>query len=104
MAENFPALRSQATNGGKNIKTITTNNGNNENNNDNSGNSLSKSVSEVTGSAKQIRNITINIDSFNKGGINTQNTSLQKMDAKQIEDWFIDACMRAVRNVEMSYS
>ncbi|MDR0830641.1 MAG: phage tail tape measure protein [Prevotellaceae bacterium] len=92
-------LWSQATNGGQNVKTTTTNN-----NNEGESSNLSNSVTSVTGSAKQIRNITVNIDSFNKGGINTQNTSLQKMDARQIEDWFIDACMRAVRNVEMSYT
>lgn len=64
---------------------------------------LSESVTSVTGSAKQIRNITVNIEAFNKGGINTQNTNLQQMDSKQIEEWFIDVCMRAIRNVELSY-
>lgn len=61
------------------------------------------SVSKVTGSAKQIRNIVVNIDAFNKGGINTQNTNLQKMDSKDIESWFTDMCLRAVRNLELSY-
>lgn len=61
------------------------------------------SIDRVVGSAKQIRNITVNIDSFNKGGINTANTTLQKMDAKGIEDWFTDVCLRAVRNLETSY-
>lgn len=64
---------------------------------------LEESLNKVVGSAQAPKNIYINIDAFNKGGINTQNTSLQKMDESQIEDWFNDMCMRAVRNVELSY-
>ncbi len=64
---------------------------------------LGSSVSSVTGSAKQVRNITVNIDAFNKGGINTQNTNLKNMDEKEIESWFTDMCLRAVRNLELSY-
>ncbi len=56
------------------------------------------SIDKVVGSSKQVRNIVVNIDSFNKRGINTQNTSLQKMDAKDIETCFVDTCLRAVRN------
>lgn len=66
-------------------------------------NSLAESLNRVVGSAQTPRNITVNIEAFNKGGINTQNTSLSKMSADDIENWFIDVCMRAVRNVEMSY-
>lgn len=58
----------------------------------------------VAGSAKQIRNITVNIDAFNKGGINTTNTEgLRGMDSNQIEDWFNQMLLRAIRNLEMSY-
>lgn len=58
----------------------------------------------VAGSAKQIRNITVNIDAFNKGGINTTNTEgLRGMDSSQIEDWFNQMLLRAIRNLEMSY-
>ena len=58
----------------------------------------------VAGSAKQIRNITVNIDAFNKGGINTTNTEgLRGMDSQQIEDWFNQMLLRAIRNLEMSY-
>lgn len=59
---------------------------------------------KVAGSAKQIRNITVNIESFNKGGINTQNTNLQKMGANEIENWFTQAMLRMIRDLEMSYS
>ena len=65
---------------------------------------ISDSLDKVVGSASAPRNITINIDAFNKGGINTQNTSLQQMNASQIEDWFTDMCMRVVNNAEVSYN
>lgn len=64
----------------------------------------SDGVTKVTGSAKQIKNITINIDSFNKGGINTANTSLQEMSAEDIEKWMSDMFIRVVNNVETSFS
>ena len=58
----------------------------------------------VAGSAKQIRNITVNIDAFNKGGINTTNTEgLRGMDSQQIEEWFNQMLLRTIRNLEMSY-
>ncbi len=58
----------------------------------------------IAGSAKQIRNITVNIDAFNKGGINTNNTEgLNGMSATDIEDWFNQMLLRAIRNLEMSY-
>lgn len=64
---------------------------------------LSNSVDSVTGSARQIRNLTVNIEAFNKGGINTQNTNLQHMEPTQIEEWFTDMCMRVVRSIESTY-
>jgi hypothetical protein len=63
---------------------------------------ISGRLDRVTGASQAPRNITVNIEAFNKGGINTQNTSLQKMDTQQIEDWFTDMCYRAIRNVELS--
>jgi len=59
-------------------------------------------VSNVTGAASAPRSITVNIDAFNKGGINTQNTTLAKMDKSELEAWFNEAMMRVIRNVEMS--
>ena len=64
---------------------------------------LGSSVDSVTGSARQIRNLTVNIEAFNKGGINTQNTNLQHMEPTQIEEWFTDMCMRVVRSVASTY-
>lgn len=64
---------------------------------------LGNSVDFVTGSARQIRNLTVNIEAFNKGGINTQNTNLQHMEPTQIEEWFTDMCMRIVHSIESTY-
>ncbi len=74
------------------------------NSNDNANSTtLGSSVDSVTGSARQIRNLTVNIEAFNKGGINTQNTNLQHMEPTQIEEWFTDMCMRVVRSIESTY-
>ena len=64
---------------------------------------LDAGADKVAGSAQQIKNLVVNIDSFNKGGINTQNTELQHMDGNQIADWFDKAMLRMIRNLEMSY-
>ena len=64
---------------------------------------VSDGVGTVVGSARQIRNLTVNIEAFNKGGINTANTTLQHMEPNQIEEWFIDMCMRVVRSIETTY-
>lgn len=65
--------------------------------------SSSDATSSVVGSAKQIRNITINIDSFIKGGINTHNTEMQHMQGSEIASYLEDLLNRVIRNVEMSY-
>lgn len=72
--------------------------------NNNSNNNVTDTTDKIAGSAKQIRNITVNIDAFNKGGINTQNTNMSKMGTGEIEDWFNQAMLRMIRNLEMSYS
>lgn len=64
---------------------------------------ISDTVDSVTGSARQVRNLTVNIEAFNKGGINTQNTNLQHMEPTQIEEWFTEMCMRVVRSIETTY-
>jgi len=61
-----------------------------------------ESVSRVTASAAKVRNITVNIDSFVKGGINTENTTMQNMDAPEIERYMTDMFMRVIRNLEIS--
>lgn len=65
--------------------------------------SLSDGVGTVVGSARQIRNLTVNIEAFNKGGINTANTTLQHMEPDKIEEWFVNTCMRVVQSIESTY-
>lgn len=60
-------------------------------------------IDKITGSAKQIRNITVNIDSFVKGGIQSQNTQINQMNASQLEEWFNNMMLRVIRNVELKY-
>lgn len=71
--------------------------------NGNPGDKSKDVTSGVTGAAKQVRNLTVNIDSFVKGGINTSTTELSHMDGKDIEDWFNQTIMRVIRNLEVSY-
>jgi len=61
------------------------------------------SVEKITGSANQVRSITINIDAFVKGGINTEQTTLQQMNEKQIEAYLKDMFMRVIANVDTAY-
>ncbi len=67
------------------------------------GNNDIDSINRITGSAKQVKNITVNIDAFNKGGINTANTTLNKMQPEELEQWMTNMFLRVVRNVETSY-
>lgn len=65
---------------------------------------ITGTTDSVTGSAQQIRNITVNIDAFNKGGINAAGTEgLKGMNADQIAEWFNQQLNRAIRNLELSY-
>lgn len=66
------------------------------------GSPLGDSLDTVTGSARQIRNLTVNIEAF-KGGINTANTTMQNTEPSVIEEWFTDMCMRTVHSIESSY-
>lgn len=68
------------------------------------GGSATGGADAVAGSAKQIKNITVNIDAFNKGGINAGNTQgLNGKSATDIEEWFTQMLLRTVRNLETSY-
>jgi hypothetical protein len=60
-------------------------------------------IDKITGAATQQKNLTINIDSFVKGGINTAHTNLQNMDETQLEQWMTNMFMRVIRNAEMNY-
>lgn len=67
------------------------------------GSTLGDNLDAVTGSARQIRNLTVNIEAFNKGGINTANTTMQHMEPSAIEEWFTNMCMRTVHSIESAY-
>ncbi|MBW7839245.1 MAG: phage tail tape measure protein [Chitinophagaceae bacterium] len=62
---------------------------------------LAKDVNKVAGDARQVKNITINIDALNKGGINMSATT-QGMSKQEVEDWFNNMMMRIMRNAELS--
>jgi TP901 family phage tail tape measure protein len=66
-------------------------------------NSLSNSTKNITGASQPVKNVTVNIDSFVKGGINTQHTNLQQMDERQLEQWFKNMFLRVLANMETSY-
>lgn len=63
---------------------------------------LKDGVNKVAGDAKQVRNITITIGSLNSGGINVKNDEFRGMTRQDVEDWFNEAMMRIMRNVETS--
>ncbi|WP_162819935.1 phage tail tape measure protein [Kordia sp. SMS9] len=60
-------------------------------------------IGDVTDSASGAKNISITIDAFNKGGINTTNTTLNKMNKQEIEQWMEETFLRMVRATELSY-
>ncbi|WP_442795325.1 phage tail tape measure protein [Pelobium manganitolerans] len=63
------------------------------------------SENKITGGGQKTNNITVNIDAFNKGGINAGNTQgIQGMSASDVEKWFNEMLLRAIRNLETSYS
>lgn len=64
---------------------------------------LNDTTDKITERGQAPRSITINIDSFVKGGINTQNTSMQRMDARELEAFFRDMLLRTIANVQTSY-
>lgn len=77
--------------------------GSNNTTTNNKDSSLGDGVNNIVGSARQVRNLTVNIEAFNKGGINTANTTLQHMEPQQVEEWFTDAMMRVIRSLETAY-
>lgn len=65
------------------------------------GKGMGDQINKVTGAGGDHKNITVNIDAFVKGGINTANTTLAKMDAKQLEEWFKEMLLRTIRAAEL---
>ncbi|MDP2061320.1 MAG: phage tail tape measure protein [Flavobacteriaceae bacterium] len=61
-----------------------------------------ENVNKVAGQAGQVKNVTINIDSFNKGGINMSKEAGQGLSLQDVENWFKEAMLRVVLNAENS--
>jgi tape measure domain-containing protein len=59
-----------------------------------------ENISKVAGQANQVRNTTINIDAFNKGGINVAQSAYSGMSKDDIEAWFKEMLRRLVINAE----
>ena len=57
-------------------------------------------INKSVGQANQVRNITIKIDSFNKGGINVAQSSYAGMSKDDVEAWFKEMLRRVVINAE----
>lgn len=72
---------------------------------DASGSALaSNSMNAVTGSAKSVKNITVNVETLGiNGGLHTTNQEIGKMSPDQLDQWFSNMLMRSIRNLEMSY-
>lgn len=63
-----------------------------------------ESVNRVTGSAKQIQNLNVTIEALNKDGINIYPREIKEEDTKDLEDFFEELLIRAIRSVETSYT
>ncbi|QTV06044.1 tape measure protein [Faecalibacter bovis] len=57
-------------------------------------------LSKMTGASNQVRNVTINIDAFNKGGINIAKSDTAGMTKADVEAWFADIMQRVMINAE----
>lgn len=57
------------------------------------------------GDARQVRNLTINIEAFNKDGIHVvKEGDIKSMSEEELERWFNQMMMRTIRNVETTVS
>ncbi len=57
-------------------------------------------ISKVAGQANQVRNVTIQIDAFNKGGINVAQSAYAGMSKDDLEAWFKEMLRRVIINAE----
>jgi TP901 family phage tail tape measure protein len=61
---------------------------------------LGNDINKVAGQANQVRNISIVIDAFNKGGINVAQSAYAGMTKDDVEAWFKEMMRRVVINAE----
>lgn len=59
-----------------------------------------ENINRVAGQANQVRNISIQIDAFNKGGINVAPSDIKGMSLADVEAWFMESMRRVMLNVE----
>lgn len=65
----------------------------------------SSDVGKVTGSAQQIKNLTINMDAMVKmGDFVSKHPEMANKSPRELEQWFMELCARMIRNLETSYS
>lgn len=65
----------------------------------------SSDVGKVTGSAQQIKNLTINMDAMVKmGDFVSKHPEMAGKSPRELEQWFMELCARMIRNLETSYS
>lgn len=65
----------------------------------------SNDVGKVTGSAQQIKNLTINMDAMVKmGDFVSKHPEMAGKSPRELEQWFMELCARMIRNLETSYS
>jgi TP901 family phage tail tape measure protein len=66
--------------------------------------SASNSMNAVTGSAKSVKNITVNVETLGiSGGLHTVNQEIGKMSPEMLEQWMSNMLLKMIRNLEMSY-
>lgn len=64
----------------------------------------SEDAKKVTGSASQIKNLTINMDAMVKmGDFVSKNPEVASMNKRELEEWFTQLCARMIHNLETSY-
>lgn len=64
------------------------------------GKKLGDKIEETAGQANQVRHVTVNIDAFNKGGINVSQSQFKGMTIAEVEAWFKEMMLRIIANTE----
>ena len=65
------------------------------------GKGAGKGVSDIAGQSQQVRNITINFDSYIKGDVLTQNNTFKNMDQAQLTRWLQENFQRLIYSTEV---
>lgn len=60
-------------------------------------------INKIAGQAQQVKNVTINFDSYIKGDVITQNQQIKNMNQDELMRWLNDNFKRLLQSVELSY-